>query len=146
MKNVMRRAWEIYRRLTGDRLAKLSMALKRAWAEKKKKNAENAEKVITVHYSVYKNQYSNFETVKNSYNKVTKTIDIIVPVNEEKCKIKQLESAVGSRAGGIVWGIKDAMKKTNNNVEKAMIRFELDNCGYTNEDICFFFKRLGLVK
>ena len=36
MKNVMKRAWEIYRTLTGDRLAKLSMALKMAWAEVKK--------------------------------------------------------------------------------------------------------------
>ena len=35
MKNVMTRAWEIYRTLTGDRLAKLSMALKMAWAEAK---------------------------------------------------------------------------------------------------------------
>lgn len=33
MKNVMKRAWEIYRTLTGDRLAKLSQALKMAWAE-----------------------------------------------------------------------------------------------------------------
>ena len=33
MKNIMKRAWEIYRTLTGDRLAKLSMALKLAWAE-----------------------------------------------------------------------------------------------------------------
>lgn len=30
---VMRRAWEIYRTLVGNRIAKLSAALKRAWAE-----------------------------------------------------------------------------------------------------------------
>ena len=35
MKNVMTRAWEIYRTLTGDKLAKLSQALKMAWAEVK---------------------------------------------------------------------------------------------------------------
>ena len=35
MKNVMKRAWEIYRTLEGDKLAKLSMALKMAWAEAK---------------------------------------------------------------------------------------------------------------
>lgn len=35
MKNIMKRAWEIYRTLTGDRLAKLSQALKMAWAEAK---------------------------------------------------------------------------------------------------------------
>ena len=42
MKNVMTRAWEIYRTLTGDRLAKLSQALKMAWAEVK----NMAEKVV----------------------------------------------------------------------------------------------------
>ena len=31
----MKRAWEIYRTLTGDRIAKLSAALKQAWAEVK---------------------------------------------------------------------------------------------------------------
>ena len=36
MKNVMTRAWEIYRGLIGDKTAKLSMALKQAWSEIKK--------------------------------------------------------------------------------------------------------------
>lgn len=35
MMNVMKRAWEIYRTLTGDHVAKLAMALKKAWAEAK---------------------------------------------------------------------------------------------------------------
>lgn len=35
MKGIMKRAWEIYRTLTGNRLGKLSYALKAAWAEKK---------------------------------------------------------------------------------------------------------------
>lgn len=35
MMNVMKRAWEIYRTLTGDHIAKLAMALKDAWAEAK---------------------------------------------------------------------------------------------------------------
>lgn len=34
-KNVMKRAWEIYRTLIGDHTAKLVMALKEAWAEAK---------------------------------------------------------------------------------------------------------------
>lgn len=33
MKNVMVRAWEIYRHLEGDHLAKIAMALRMAWAE-----------------------------------------------------------------------------------------------------------------
>lgn len=33
MKQIMKRAWQIYRTLTGDKTAKLSMALRRAWNE-----------------------------------------------------------------------------------------------------------------
>ena len=33
MKQIMKRAWEIYRELEGDKIAKLSMALRQAWAE-----------------------------------------------------------------------------------------------------------------
>ena len=35
MRNVMTRAWEIYRELQGDHTAKLAMALRMAWAEAK---------------------------------------------------------------------------------------------------------------
>lgn len=35
MKQIMKRAWEIYRTLEGDKIAKLSMALRQAWAEAK---------------------------------------------------------------------------------------------------------------
>lgn len=35
MKQIMKRAWEIYRTLEGDKVAKLSMALRQAWAEAK---------------------------------------------------------------------------------------------------------------
>lgn len=35
MKKIMKRAWEIYRTLEGNRLAKLSMALRMAWVEAK---------------------------------------------------------------------------------------------------------------
>lgn len=35
MKNVMKRAWEIYRTLVGDHTAKLAMAMRMAWAESK---------------------------------------------------------------------------------------------------------------
>ncbi len=34
-KNIMKRAWEIYRTLIGDHIAKLAMALREAWAEVK---------------------------------------------------------------------------------------------------------------
>ena len=51
-KEVMKRAWEIYRTLSGDRNAKLSQALKQAWAEAKTseepKTEETTEGVITM--------------------------------------------------------------------------------------------------
>jgi len=43
MKKIMKRAWEIYRTLTGDHRAKISMALRQAWAEAKNA-AKNAAK------------------------------------------------------------------------------------------------------
>ena len=106
MENVMKRAWEIYRTLVGDRIAKISAALKKAWAEKKntkKTMAEavtefltklgynvrcgndkhhpvlTAEKEITVKYRDYKakDEYYYLKQVKNSYNKENKTIGLI---------------------------------------------------------------------
>lgn len=64
MKEIMNRAWEIYRTLEGDHLAKLAMALRQAWAERKssdsklleiaewftdKKAAENGMKIYSGH-------------------------------------------------------------------------------------------------
>lgn len=43
MKEIMKRAWEIYRTLEGDRIAKLSYALKKAWAEHKSSESELLE-------------------------------------------------------------------------------------------------------
>ena len=44
LREVMKRAWEIYRTLEGDRVAKLSLALKTAWKEIK----EGGKKVIKI--------------------------------------------------------------------------------------------------
>lgn len=45
MKEIMKRAWEIYRTLEGDRLAKLAMALRQAWAEAK---ASKSSKLLEI--------------------------------------------------------------------------------------------------
>lgn len=42
-RNIMKRAWEIYRTLIGDHIAKLAMAMREAWAEAK----AAAKKVFT---------------------------------------------------------------------------------------------------
>lgn len=43
----MRRAWEIYKKLQGDRLAKLSMALRMAWAETRQTVLDGTEKQVS---------------------------------------------------------------------------------------------------
>lgn len=45
MRELMMRAWEIYRTLTGDKAAKLSMALKMAWSEAKASKIATLENV-----------------------------------------------------------------------------------------------------
>lgn len=98
--NIMKRAWEIFRTLVGDYKAKLSTALKRAWAEVKSNYTavvsyleskgytstvvnENEKQIaitfsnpeIRVHYSVYKNNFAyGFKT--KDYDAKTKTIAI----------------------------------------------------------------------
>ena len=44
MKKIMRRAWEIYRELEGDHIAKLSLALRIAW--RKTSSIETPEQII----------------------------------------------------------------------------------------------------
>lgn len=61
MMNVMKRAWEIYRTLTGDHIAKLSAALRHAWKEVKKMAEETAAQMLNnfVENSTY-NQIREF--------------------------------------------------------------------------------------
>lgn len=47
MKNIMKRAWEIYRTLIGEHVAKLSMALKKSWREAKEMVQKVEETVKT---------------------------------------------------------------------------------------------------
>lgn len=46
MKQIMKRAWEIYRTLEGDKIAKLSMALRQAWAEYKATGIKVVTKIL----------------------------------------------------------------------------------------------------
>jgi hypothetical protein len=59
-------------------------ALKKAWASAKAA-AEKAAKIaaagiVRMHYSQYKNEYSNCQTVEGSYDKKTKTIEVMTKV------------------------------------------------------------------
>lgn len=46
MKQIMKRAWQIYRTLIGDKIAKLSMALRQAWAEAKAASVSPRQQII----------------------------------------------------------------------------------------------------
>ena len=85
MKKIMKRAWEIYRTLTGDHVAKLSMALKMAWAETKtivKKvfngfakvaKVDNADETVNSDFLTFKGweKYGRKRVYINDYKKRT---------------------------------------------------------------------------
>lgn len=62
MKNIMKRAWEIYRTLTGDHIAKLAMAMKKAWSEVKR------EVKITKAYCMARLNVIIANSAKGNYN------------------------------------------------------------------------------
>ena len=104
---IMKRAWEIYRTLTGDHIAKLHYALKAAWAEIKKA----ARNVLTAG----KHVFEIVDTVPDGYEiwYVGNLIDGYIPlaqvennrVNPETLKaVKVSDSAMVMRVVGIVCG------------------------------------------
>ena len=74
MKNLMKRAWEIYRTLTGNHIAKLSRALKMAWAEVKtavKEAFSGFAKVAKMDNPYSDSSYLTFKLwEKNGYKRV----------------------------------------------------------------------------
>lgn len=56
-----------------------------------KANKDMAIKEVEMHYSEYKNNYAECKTLPNSYNKDTKTIVVLVPVEVEE--IEEVEEA-----------------------------------------------------
>ena len=142
MKRIMKKAHKIAKELIGDYAARMSAALKMAWAEFKNRDAET---VKTVRYYDYKNSgYGCFKTVQNSYNASKKTIDIIVPADEKKMLVKMIEYKFHGLDGAIIYDeIKQAVS-TCETIEEARIKVTLlgINCHYDIPDI---FKMLGYV-
>lgn len=91
LSEIMTNAWAMYRKFNApygtDRQGKkiihwtFSMCLKSVWAEAKEAVKAAAEAVRTglrrMHYSEYKTSYSDCETVSGSYDKRTKTIEVM---------------------------------------------------------------------
>lgn len=90
---IMKNAWRIYREWAAPyeyynskvpSHYSFAIALKKAWADAKaaaKKAVEVATYgIIRMHYSQYKNEYSTCQTVEGSYDKKTKTIEVMTKV------------------------------------------------------------------
>lgn len=95
MKNVMKRAWEIYRTLTGNRIAKLSAALKMAWNEIKKAVKGAVKMIVETGVIVNENAFGE------------KSLRYIIT---SKCyDIKEDLKAIGANWDGFSWGFSVAM-------------------------------------
>lgn len=87
LSEIMKAAWNYYRMAQKwvDK-KNFSWALKTAWAEAKKAVKAAAEAAKTglrrMHYSEYKTNYSNCQTVEGSYDKRTKTIEVMTLVRK----------------------------------------------------------------
>ncbi len=109
LSEIMKNAWTMFRKYnaglgTREDGAKIthwtfSSCLKTAWARAKEAVKEIAEAAKTglrrMHYSEYKNNYSDCETVPGSYDKRTKTIEVLT------FKRKIRNTAFASRLNGI---------------------------------------------
>lgn len=105
LSEIMKNAWTMFRkynaklgtRRDGTKIIHwtFSMCLKSAW--NKAKEAVEAAKtgLRRMHYSEYKNNYSDCETVPGSYDKRTKTIEVMT------LKRKVRNSAAISRLNGL---------------------------------------------
>ena len=94
--DIMNNAWRIFRNAKAGHGSEVifASALKKAWNMAKtvaKEAAAAAERaveaakresagVVRMHYSQYKNEYSNCQTVDGSYDKKTKTIEVMTKV------------------------------------------------------------------
>lgn len=96
LSNIMTNAWNLYRKYNanlgrnreGKKIIRwtFSKCLKSAWANVKEAAKAAAETVKTglrrMHYSEYKNNYSDCKTVPGSYDKKTKTIEVMTMVRK----------------------------------------------------------------
>lgn len=135
MKNVMKRAWEIYRTLSGQHVAKLVMALRMAWKEVKSMSKTIVEQlkafmvsknvtdiceiessicgklIKRISYREYKN--GGFKEIKGTYDATTKTIEVMVPVSvsvrgknrEITCELNEVPSIVESILDPITYSV-----------------------------------------
>ena len=85
MKHIMKRAWEIYRTLEGDKIAKLSMALRQAWAEYRAAGIKVVTKILRAYVSRY---FSNASRLLES--QISKGVAIV------KSRFGYIEAVAGN--------------------------------------------------
>ncbi len=95
LSEIMTKAWARYRKFNapykdctgkGPIIHSFGSCLKAVWAEAKKAVKDAAEAAKTglrrMHYSEYKRDYSDCQTVNGSYDKATKTIEVMTLVRK----------------------------------------------------------------
>lgn len=85
LSKIMKTAWKTYNTLkTMIGAISFAEALRRAWKSAKAEIAENADRetkgIVRMHYAEYKRNYSDCETVDGSYDKRTKTIEVMTKI------------------------------------------------------------------
>lgn len=87
---IMKAAWKRFKSKYnwGKFYQTFAECLKFEWAQAKEAVKAAAEKeakgIVRMHYSEYKNDYSDCQTVEGSYDKRTKTIEVMTKVQKEK--------------------------------------------------------------
>ncbi len=107
---IMKNAWSLYR--TAQNWVEnhdFAWALKRAWKAAKEAVKEAAEAAQTglrrMHYSEYKNSYSDCKTVEGSYDKRTKTIEVMTLVKKgARAAVKAIVNGLCPRCGTYCYG------------------------------------------
>lgn len=124
--NIMKRAWEIFRTLVGDYKAKLSTALKRAWAEVKAVakyiNAYVDYNGAELEYVVVGDTY----TIKETLKKLGFTWDgndWTLPLEYEKGKFIPMVNSISNKIEALTKAF-DFNKKISN----ARLREYKENC------------------
>ena len=83
---IMKNAWTLYRKWAAPykfhntpvpAWYSFSRALKQAWSDAKKAAEKAAAGIVRMAYAQYKREYSDFQTVEGSYDKRTKTIEVM---------------------------------------------------------------------
>lgn len=90
---IMKAAWSLYK-MSRKWVTSLDFAecLRRAWKKAKQAIKDAAEALRTglrrMHYSEYKNNYTHCKTVEGSYDKRTKTIEVMTKIARNGVRIE----------------------------------------------------------